>query len=98
MMNNTDSNALKVTVTADDYARLSDIVCTVPKRPGGYGEVSATLPSGRTGTVMVRAAEPDAPFGDGKAGVNYAGMGTVTTEDALAYAGLIRIAAALVVD
>lgn len=90
MMNNTT-----IKITADDYARLSDIVCTTPKRPGGYGEVSATLPSGRTGTVTVRAAEPGATFG-GEAGVNYAGMGTVTTEDALAYAGLIRLAAALV--
>lgn len=92
MMNNTTT----FQITADDYARLSDIVCTTPRRPGDYGEVSATLPSGRTGTVTVRAAdEPDAPFGKA-AGVNYAGMGTVAIEDALAYASLIRIAAALV--
>lgn len=61
---------------------------------GASAVVSATLPSG--GTVKVDAYGPRSTFGEMTGPtVNWASIGSVSTEDAVAYAALIAYAAEL---
>lgn len=88
MMNNT------INIEARDYEGLTDISVYVSTFMP-YVEVTATLPSGKRTSVTAHGADP-AGLGSDEPTVNWSALGSTSVADAIAYANLIRCAAAIV--